>query len=286
MTLTGKARIAGVIGWPVSHSRSPALHGYWLGQYNIDGAVLPLAVAPEDLSLALKALPKMGFVGACVTLPHKEQTLTLIDDVDPAAQTIGAVNTIVVGNDGRLIGSNTDGFGFIENLRQSIPAWDPEGGSAVVLGAGGAARAVIHGLAAAGTGKICLVNRTESNARKVVEDLGDNIKAKIQVVPWSERSNELEDATLLVNTTSLGMQGQPALEISLARLGPNAIVSDIVYTPLETDLLAQAKQRGHPIVDGLGMLIHQARPGFKAWFGRDPEVTEGLRKFLIADLME
>ena len=153
-------------------------------------------------------------------------------------------------------------------------------------GAGGAARAVIHGLAAAGTGKIYLVNRTESNARKVVEDLGDNIKAKIQVVPWSERSNELEDATLLVNTTSLGMQGQPALEISLARLGPNAIVSDIVYTPLETDLLAQAKQRGHPIVDGLGMLIHQARPGFKAWFGRDPEVTEGLRKFLIADLME
>jgi shikimate dehydrogenase len=278
MTLTGKAALAGVLGYPVSHSRSPRLHGFWLQRLGIDGAYVPLAVAPDDLEAVLRALPRMGFRGANVTVPHKEAVLRLVDEVEPLAARIGAVNTVVVQPDGTLLGRNTDAFGFLENLNRGCPGWKAKAGAAVVVGAGGAARAVVAALVDAGLAEIRLVNRSHERAAQLAADLG----GPISVVDWSGRHACLDGAALLVNTTVLGMSGQKPLDLDLSALPVDAVVSDIVYVPLQTDLLARAASRGNPVVDGIGMLLWQAVPGFEAWFGVRPEVTAELRDFVLA----
>lgn len=277
--LTGKGLIAGVMGWPVGHSRSPLLHGFWLRQYGIDGAYVPLAVPPDRAEQAIRALPAMGFRGCNVTIPHKEVAFRIVDRLDSSARRIGAVNTIIVAPDGTLEGRNTDGFGFWENLISSAPAtWSVTRGPSVVLGAGGAARAVVVALLDAGAPEIRLLNRTQARAAEIAADLGD---PRIKVSPWDGRDAALDDAVLLVNSTSQGMNGYPPLELDLSALPLDAIVTDIVYVPLVTPLLATASARGNPVVDGLGMLLHQARPGFHAWFGTDPQVTDDLRRFVL-----
>jgi|SRR5579862_7196075 len=283
MRITGSTRLAGIMGWPVSHSRSPALHNFWLDEHGIDGAYVPLSVHPEHLGQALRALPALGFRGCNLTLPHKHMALALVDRVDPLARRIGAVNTVVVAADGSLEGSNTDVYGFRENLRDYAPDWDPASGPAVVVGAGGAARAVVAALGEAGVAEIRLVNRTLSRAESIARDLGSR-STEISIHPWDRRNSALRDAGLLVNTTSLGMTGEPALEIDLAALPLAAVVVDIVYVPLETPLLAAARRRGHRTVDGLGMLLHQGRPGFEAWFGTPVGVTRELRAAVLATL--
>jgi shikimate dehydrogenase len=278
--LSGRTRLAGVIGWPVAHSLSPRLHGHWLRRYAIDGAYVPLAVLPEHLEQALRALPILGFAGANLTIPHKEAAALVVDRRSSAAGRIGAVNTVVVESDGTLTGDNTDGYGFIASLIESEVGWRAEAGPAVLLGAGGAARAVAVALLGAGVPEVRLLNRTPDRARALAEALGGPIK----VVPWQERGAALDGAALLVNTTSLGMTNQPPLVLALDALPRTAVVTDIVYTPLITALLAVARSRGNPVVDGLGMLLHQARPGFRAWFGVDPAVDAELRAAVLAGL--
>ena len=271
------APMAGVLGWPVRHSLSPPLHRHWLQRYGLAGSYEKLPVPPELFEDYVRALVVHGYVGANVTLPHKEAALSLCDDLDAAARAIGAVNTLVF-RDGRIAGSNSDGFGFLENLRQALPHWDFTKGPAVVLGAGGAARAVVYALRSAGAPEIRVLNRTLSRAERLVADLGGSAVA----MSWSPSA--LRDAALLVNTTSLGMAGQPVLDLDLAPLSVAAAVTDIVYRPLETDLLRRASAAGHPTVDGLGMLLHQARPGFKAWFGCRPTVDAELRTTIVSNL--
>lgn len=277
MTISGRTRLAGVMGWPVLHSRSPWLHNYWLELYRIDGVYVPFAVRPEHIDQALAALPKLGMRGVNVTIPHKEAAYSAADRHDAFARRVGAANTIVVAEDGALLASNTDGFGFIENLRQSIAGWSIAGKAAVVLGAGGAARAIAAALQDDGAVEIRLVNRTAERSRSIAGALGRPLIA----VPWQERSAALAGAALLVNTTSLGMVGQPPLALALDELPADAVVNDIVYSPLETPLLAAASARGNSVVDGLGMLFHQARPGFSAWFDRSPDVTPELRRHML-----
>ncbi len=271
MSHSGKTMLAGVMGWPVSHSRSPRLHGFWLEAYRIDGAYVPLAVPVEGFERALRALPDLGFRGVNVTLPHKEQALALADDADDIARRIGAANTVVVREDSSLFVTNTDAFGFMENLEQKAPNW-PAGRPAVLLGAGGAGRAVIVALLEAGVPSVRVANRTAERTRALAADFG----AVIEPVGWDERSDALDGVGLLVNGTQLGMTGQPPLEIALDALGEDAVVYDLVYAPLETDLLARAGRRHLTTVDGLGMLLHQARPGFAVWYGREPEVSGAL----------
>jgi shikimate dehydrogenase len=268
---------AGVIGWPIGHSLSPHLHGFWLEHYKIDGEYLPFAVETENLKSFLKGLADQGRRGTNVTLPHKETTLSVVDQIDEQAKRVGAVNTVVVQKDGSLLGSNTDGFGFLENMHDQNPKWAAKRGPAIVLGAGGAARAILVALLEAGAPEIRLLNRTKERAEELAGELGGGIK----VDDWAARSEVVSEAATLVNTTSLGMKGQPPLEIDLSRLPESATVTDIVYTPLETGLLKNAKKRGNPVVDGLGMLLHQARPGFQAWFGVEPEVTKDLRDHVL-----
>lgn len=283
MTLSGKARVAGVIGWPIGHSRSPRLHGYWLAQHNINGAYVPLAVAPGGLERAVRALPALGLRGVNVTIPHKEPVLAALDRISPDAQRIGAVNTIVVDEDGKLEGRNTDGFGFLANLREGCPGWTAGAGPAVVMGAGGAARAIVVALLDAGAPEVRLVNRTRNRAESLAIAIkGAGTLGAIRLISWEERTRALADAAVLVNTTTQGMSGQPPLDLSLDDLPPTALVTDIVYTPLDTPLLCAARARGNPTVDGIGMLLHQARPGFAAWFGVMPEVTPELRHFVLA----
>jgi shikimate dehydrogenase len=278
--LSGRAKLAGVMGWPVGHSRSPRLHGYWLERYGIDGTYVPLPVPPAHFAQALRMLALVGFRGVNVTVPHKEAALAAVDTFDPTARRIGAVNTVMMEPDGTLRGTNTDAIGFLSHLRVSAPAWTPQSGPAVVIGAGGAARAVIVALQDAGVHEIRLVNRTRERA----EQLAMALDGSIGVLPWVARNSALANAALVVNTTTLGMTGQPALEIDLSALPATSCVFDCVYSPLETALLAQARSRGLVAVDGLGMLIHQARAGFVAWFGVDPEVDDGLRRFLAEGL--
>ena len=275
---TGAAKVSGIMGWPVSHSRSPAIHGHWLARYGIDGAYIPFSVRPEDGYDAIRTLPRLGFSGTNVTLPHKETALRAVDETDPVAQRIGAVNTVVAREDGSLHGSNTDAYGFLEHLCASAPEWRP--GVAVVLGAGGSSRAVSAALIDAGASEVRLANRTAERAARVAEEIGGPVVA----VAWDERNAALDGAGLLVNTTSLGMAGSPPLEIALDALPGGAVVNDIVYVPLETPLLAASRRRGLAAVDGLGMLLHQARPGFAAWFGTDPEVDDALRESVLAGL--
>jgi len=283
MKITGTTPLAGIMGWPVAHSRSPLLHGFWLDETGLDGAYLPLPVRPDKIEEALRALSILGFRGCNLTIPHKQTALSIVDRVEPLARRIGAVNTIVVAPDGSLEASNTDVFGFRENLREAVPDWRPASGPAVVLGAGGSARAVVAALADAGVAEIRLVNRTLSRAVAVAADLSTPT-SRVTVHSWEEAGEIQCDAGLLVNTTSLGMSGQPALALDLSRLPRTAPVVDIVYVPLETDLLAAARRRGHPVVDGLGMLLHQGRPGFEAWFGAAVQVTPKLRAAMEATL--
>jgi shikimate dehydrogenase len=279
--LTGSTRLAGIMGWPVAHSRSPALHNYWLAEHRIDGAYVPLPVHPDSLETALRALPVLGFRGCNLTIPHKQLALAIVDRVEPLARRIGAVNTVVVAADGSLEGNNTDAYGFREAVREAVPGWRPQHGPAAVLGAGGAARAVVAALLDAGVPEIRLVNRGSDRARRLAQDLaaGDGT---IVLHDWDARESVLHDAALLVNTTSLGMSGEPALELDLARLPRDALVVDIVYVPLETRLLAAARARGNPVVGGLGMLLHQGRPGFEAWFGAPVSVTPALHAAVLA----
>src|SRR5262245_47829426 len=270
--------LAGLMGWPVMHSRSPKLHNYWLNHYGVSGTYVPLAIKPEDLRAALRALPALAFSGCNLTLPHKEAALGLLDRIDPLARRIGAVNTIVVTADGSLEGRNTDAFGYIENVREAAPHWRVDAGPIVVIGAGGGARAVLVSLIGAGAGEIRLLNRTPARAQTLAAELGHPVRP----LEWRERNGALEGAAMLVNTTNQGMVGEPPLDVDLAALPFTALVSDIVYIPRETPLLAAARARGNPTVNGLGMLLHQARPAFQAWFGIMPDVTPELRALIEA----
>lgn len=280
MSHSGKTLVAGVIGWPIGHSRSPRLQGYWLDHYGIDGAYIPLPVRPEEFETAVKGLAAAGFRGVNVTVPHKEAALRICDRVEPFAAKIGAVNTLVFDQDG-ISGSNTDAFGFLENLRSSPAGYKADAGPAMIIGAGGAGRGIVAALLNDGVPEVRITNRTQSRAEQVADELAERFEGKIELIPWEQRADALTDIALLVNSTSLGMTGQPGLELDLDSLSPNALVNDIVYTPLETTLLAHARQRGNRTVDGLGMLLHQARPGFHAWFGINPEVTENLRNRML-----
>jgi shikimate dehydrogenase len=264
--LSGSARLAGVIGWPVAHSRSPKIHGAWLERYGIDGAYVPMAVQPGDFEMVVRGLAAAGFAGVNVTIPHKEAAFGLADERDAAVRSCGAVNTLVF-RDGRILGSNTDGYGFVANLRAH--GVDPAAGPALILGAGGAARAIGASLLAEGA-EVVFCNRTKLRAEILAVTVGGTALA------WEERELFLGNFALVVNTTSLGMAGQPALEMSLARARAALVVADIVYAPLETALLAEARARDLRAVEGLGMLLHQAVPGFAAWFGVTPAVDAAL----------
>lgn len=270
--------LAGVIGHPIAHSRSPALHGYWLRHYGLKGHYIPMDIAPADLREALALLPRLGFVGLNVTIPHKEAVLQLADVVTDRAALIGAANTLIFRRDGRIQADNTDGAGFIANLRQTAPDWVPAAGPAAVIGAGGAARAVVAALLEVGVPEIRITNRTRPRAEALRADFG----AKLTVVDWVQAGNMLEGAATVVNTTSLGMTGKPEFRVPLDALEPSALVTDLVYSPLKTRLLAEAEAMGCRVVDGLGMLLHQAAPGFERWFGQRPEVDQATRDAVLS----
>ena len=268
-----KIPLAGVVGSPIAHSKSPQIHGHWLKTYGIEGRYVPLDVASDDLKEVITALPKMGFVGVNVTIPHKERILEIADLVTDRATLIGAANTLIFRKDGRIHADNTDGYGFLENLRSGAPGWNPKSGPAAVLGAGGAARAVIASLLDAGVPEILLSNRTRIRAERLKSDFGN----RLTVYDWVQAGNMIDHAALLVNTTSLGMIGKGELRVPLDGLSANTIVTDLVYTPLKTRLLETAGEIGCVTVDGLGMLLHQAVPGFERWFGTRPVVDRATR---------
>jgi shikimate dehydrogenase len=270
--------LAGVIGSPIAHSRSPALHGYWLRRYGIKGFYIPMDVAQIDLRDVLRSLPKAGFVGLNVTIPHKESVLSIADVVTDRAALIGAANTLIFRKDGRIQADNTDGAGFIANLRQHAPSWQPSVGPAVVLGAGGAARAVIAALIEVGVPEIRLANRTRPRAEALRSDFG----AKVVVQDWVQAANMIEGAATVINTTALGMTGKPDFRVPLDALSPNMLVTDLVYTPLKTQFLIEAEEKGCTVVDGLGMLLHQAAPGFERWFGQRPDVDDATRSAVLS----
>ena len=273
-----KIPLVAVLGSPVAHSKSPLLHGFWLKQFGIQGHYVPIDVMAADLEQVLQTLPKMGFVGANVTLPHKEKILSIADQISDRAALIGAANTLVFQPDGKIYADNTDGYGFIENIRQHAPDWQAKDGPALVLGAGGAARAIVSALLEAGAPEVRISNRTRARADQIKSDFG----GRVGVVDWVKAGAEIKYAHTLVNTTSLGMTGKSALTVSLDKLNPKTLVTDIVYSPLETELLKAARSKGCRVVDGLGMLIHQAVPGFQRWFGQKPVVDQAIRDILLA----
>ena len=270
--------IAGLLGWPVAHSRSPVIHNHWLARYGIPGRYVLFPVPPEKLEAALRGLSVLGLRGCNVTTPHKQAVMPLIDHVDEMARRVGAVNTIVAQPDGSLRGFNNDGNGFVQSVRDARPDWRPDQGPIAVIGAGGAARAVAASLAAQGAREIRVINRTAERAQQMARDYGPPVKA----LPWEARADALGDVALLVNCTNQGMAGKPALDLALDRLAPGAIVGDLIYTPPQTPLLAAARARGHTTVNGLGLLLNQARPAFQAWFGVMPDITPDLIKAVEA----
>lgn len=269
-----------VIGWPIQHSRSPLIHSYWLDKYGIAGSYEKRAVSKEELPDFLQTLATTGFRGCNVTIPHKEQVFKIVSVIDPITKEIGAVNTVYVEKN-QLFGLNTDGYGFLSNLKESAN-WNSNGKICAIIGAGGAARGIIAALKSDGIKSIFLFNRTIGKAEKLAKEFGPVVRAK----SMEELEEFLNKTDLLVNTTSLGMSGQSSLNISLKNLPPASCVADIVYDPLETKLLQQAKENGNQVVDGLGMLLHQAVPGFEKWFGKRPEVTAELRELIVADLQK
>ena len=268
-----KIPLAAVIGCPVAHSKSPQLQRHWLNAHGIAGHYVPMHVEAADLEEVIRSLPKMGFVGANITIPHKVSVMSIADQVTDRATLIGAANTLIFRKDGSILADNTDGYGFITNLLQAAPNWDPKSGPAVVLGAGGACRAVVASLLEAGVPEILLSNRTRARADQLRQEFG----ARIRVVDWVQAGNVIEKASLLVNTTSLGMVGKPRLRVPLDGLRSETVVTDLIYAPLKTDLLQYAEDIGCTTVDGLGMLLHQAVPGFERWFGQRPEVDNATR---------
>ncbi|MBY0395070.1 MAG: shikimate dehydrogenase [Thermoleophilia bacterium] len=279
MTDHPRIPLAGVIGSPVAHSRSPRLHAHWLRTYGIPGFYIPMDVGQSDLREVVGALPKAGFVGVNITIPHKETVLSFADVVTDRAALIGAANTLIFRRDGRIHADNTDGYGFVANLRQNAPDWAPASGPAAVLGAGGAARAVIAALLESGVPEIRLANRTRARADALRAEFG----AKIVVHDWVQAGNMLEDAMTVVNASSLGMDGKPDFRVPLDALSPRAVVTDLVYAPLRTRLLEEAAEIGCTTVDGLGMLLHQAAPAFERWFGIRPEVDEATRRAVLGE---
>ena len=265
--------LAGVMGWPVAHTRSPAIHNHWIAQHRLKGAYVQLPVQPERLEAAIRGLPALGFAGCNVTVPHKVNAMRFMDELHPAARRVAAINTIVVQADGRLLGMNNDGAGYIQSLRDADPTWRGNAGPALVLGAGGAARAIVVALLDEGVPELRITNRTLERAQALAEALGERVK----VVPWAERNEAMAGVSLLVNTTTQGMHGQSTLDVVLDALPRAAMVSDAIYIPMETPLLTQARLRGHRTVNGLGMLLNQARQAFESWFGVMPEVTPELR---------
>ncbi|KPQ07000.1 MAG: shikimate dehydrogenase AroE [Rhodobacteraceae bacterium HLUCCA12] len=270
--MTAPLPLAGVIGFPIAHSRSPRLHAHWLRRYGIDGHYVPLQVGAADLEACLRLLPRMGFAGANITIPHKERALDLADRATPLARRIGAANTLTFTAHG-IEADNTDAHGFTWNILDHAPDWMPR--CAAILGAGGASRAVIAALQARGAGEIRVTNRNPDRSAALAAEFG------VIAAPWAERSELLEGCDTLVNATSLGMRGQPVLDIALDALPGDAIVNDLVYTPLMTPLLQTAAQRGNRVIDGLGMLLHQAAPGFERWFGLKPAVDDSLRQEVL-----
>ncbi|MFO1209051.1 MAG: shikimate dehydrogenase [Amaricoccus sp.] len=269
--------LAGVIGWPIGHSRSPRLHGHWLRRYRIDGHYIPIALSPEAFEAGLRALLQLGFRGVNVTIPHKEAALALATTTTERARAIGAANTLTFGPDGSIHADNTDGYGFVANLRQHVPGWDPAAGPALVLGAGGAARGIVAALLAEGAPELRLANRTGERA----ESLAAHFGPRVRVVAWEEALAGAGDATMVVNTTSLGMAGEPELPFRFDA-GGSYLVTDLVYGAEPTPFVRAARQRGLPAIDGIGMLLHQAVPGFEAWFGRRPEVDAELLAAVLA----
>ena len=272
--------LAGVMGWPVAHTRSPAIHNHWIAQYSLKGAYVQLPVQPQNLEAAIRGLPALGFAGCNITVPHKVNAMQLMDTLHPAARRVAAINPVVVQADGSLLGMNNDGYGYIQSLRDAQPDWRGDAGPALVMGAGGAARAIVVALLDEGVPEVRLCNRTQEKAQALKDAFGD----RVTVVPWADRNSAMAGVRLLVNTTTQGMHGQPALDVALDDLPAEALVSDAIYIPLETPLLAAARQRGHQTVNGLGMLLNQARPAFEAWFGVRPEITEELRALMSAGL--
>ena len=277
MTALPRIPLAGVIGHPIAHSRSPALHGFWLKRYGIKGHYIPMDVAPQELAAAVEMLPILGFVGINVTIPHKETILKLADVVTDRAALIGAANTLIFRKDGKIHADNTDGAGFMANLRQHAPHWQPNAGPVALFGAGGAARAVIAALIEVGVPEIRIANRTRLRAETLRHDLG----AKLVVYDWVHAGDMLKGAALVINSTSLGMTGKPDLRLPLDRLEKGSVATDLVYTPLMTPFLIEAQQRGAHIVDGLGMLLHQAAPSFERWFNQRPEVDDATRAAVL-----
>jgi shikimate dehydrogenase len=289
MSTSSPFKLAGIMGWPVGHSRSPSIHNHWIKKHELNGAYVYLPVNPanaDDLKAALKGLSVMGFAGCNLTLPHKVMALPMVDRLDATAKRMGAINTIVVEADGTLSGYNNDGYGYIQSLLVAKPDWQADAGPALIMGAGGAARAVLVSLAEKGVKDIRICNRTESHAHDLVaafkDDFAQNLGTKLTAVPWAQRHQALADVALLVNTTSQGMGSNPPLDINLDLLPKTALVSDVVYIPMETPLLKAAKARGNPTAGGLNMLLHQARPAFQKWFGVLPEVTPELVKIVEA----
>ncbi|MGP6088690.1 shikimate dehydrogenase [Antarctobacter jejuensis] len=269
--------LAAVIGSPVAHSRSPALFAHWLNAYDLPGHYIPMEIPEDKLSETIRLLPDLGFVGLNVTVPYKEKVMQIADLVSDRATLIGAANTLIFRKDGRIHADNTDGYGFMENLRHGAPDWDPTAGPAAVFGAGGAARAVLASLLDVGVPEIRIANRTRVRAEQLRSDFGN----RITVVDWVQAGNMIEDCTTVVNTTALGMTGKPPFRVPLDALTPGMLVTDLVYAPLETRLLQEAREAGCTVVDGLGMLLHQAVPGFERWFGQRPVVDEATRQAVL-----
>lgn len=269
--------LAGVIGMPIGHSRSPKLHNFWLGRYGIAGHYVPLPVMPEHLADVLRVLPRAGFVGVNVTIPHKEAVLALADVVTDRAALIGAANTLIFRPDGKIHADNTDGYGFIANLRQNAPDWQADSGPAALIGAGGAARAVVASLLDSGVKELRITNRTRIRSEQIKAEFG----ARLVVYDWAQAGNMLDGAATVVNATSLGMDGKQPLRVPLDAVSSQALVTDLVYTPLMTPFLVEAQAKGCKIVDGLGMLLHQAAPGFERWFGKRPEVDDETRRVVL-----
>jgi shikimate dehydrogenase len=270
--------IAGLVGWPVAHSRSPVIHNHWLARYGIPGRYVLFPVPAEKLADALRGLSSLRLRGCNITTPHKQAVMPLVDDVDPLAKRIGAVNTIVVQEDGSLRGFNNDGNGFVQSIRDARPDWRPDAGPIAIIGAGGAARAVVASLADQGAREIRVVNRTYERACEMQALFGPPVSA----VRWDARADALDGVALMANATNQGMGGKSALDLALDRLSADAIVADLIYTPPETPLLAAARKRGNPTVNGLGMLLNQARPAFKGWFGVTPQITPELIRAIEA----